>query len=36
MVRLRIPAIPFFLSGLVLIEYLSKDRESKKRHGLLR
>ncbi len=30
LVRLRIPAIPFFLAGLVLVEYLSREREQNK------
>jgi len=31
MVRLRIPAIPFFISGIVLVENLSKEKERKKK-----
>src|ERR1035437_4050380 len=31
MVRLRIPAIPFFLSGIILIEYLSREKEQNKK-----
>ena len=30
LVRLRIPAIPFFLTGLVLVEYLSREKEKNK------
>lgn len=28
MVRLRIPAIPFFITGLILVEYLSREKEN--------
>lgn len=31
LVRLRIPAIPFFLAGLVLVEYLSRERDKQKK-----
>jgi hypothetical protein len=32
LVRLRIPAIPFFLSGIILIEYLVREAERNKRN----
>ena len=35
LVRLRIPAIPFFLSGILLVEYLSREKENAKKANYL-